>query len=223
MEPTVLIEPSTSERLWKEYADRLLLFANAILFDATAAEDVLQNVFTRLIANGPPEGAREAGYLFRAVRNEALNTLRSRRTEARVRGLLFDRDRSSVPYSGLIQAEFAGQVEEAIRELPPKQRDAVVLKIWGDLSFKEAAEVVGTTSKALEHNYYCALSALETGRTAKREMRRRSKPLNRGFDRISAREIGCRSARTGAISTESPWASVTARAIPTMLFTVPVW
>ena len=77
MEQTLLMDALLCEQLWRRHADRLLLYATTVLSDRAAAEDVLQNVFVRLIASPPSDVDSEAGYLFRAVRNEALNALAS--------------------------------------------------------------------------------------------------------------------------------------------------
>ena len=39
--------------------------------------------------------------------------------------------------------------------------EAVVLKIWGDLSMPEAAAVAGVSEKTFEHRYYRGLAALK--------------------------------------------------------------
>ena len=71
MEQTLLLMDSLRcEQLWLRHADRLLLYATTVLSDRAAAEDVLQNVFVRLMALPPESFDSEAGYLFRAVRNE---------------------------------------------------------------------------------------------------------------------------------------------------------
>ena len=139
------------EDLWKQYADRLLLYAASILNDRSAAEDALQAVFTRLLAGAAPTES-DSAYLFRAIRNESLNILRSRRRPARHRESLFEEEEEKI---------LRDQVETALGKLPRDQREAVVLKIWGDLSFPEGAEVLGVSLKAFEHRYYRALDAIE--------------------------------------------------------------
>ncbi len=147
------------EGLWRRHADRLLLYATTLLSDRAAAEDALQNVFVRLIAAGEPATLEsEAAYLFRAVRNEALNTLRSRRSASRV--ALFDSP-SEDPRDAAELAETGRQVESALLSLSSEEREAVVLKIWGNLSFTETAGVLGVTEKTLEHRYYRGLAALK--------------------------------------------------------------
>jgi len=149
------MDAALCERLWREHADRLLLYAAALLSDRSAAEDVLQNVFARMLAAEPSIAESEAAYLFRAVRNEAMNASRGARRARAVRERLFETEPAARDESERLA------VEEALADLPEDQREAVVLKIWGGLSFPEAARVLGTTDKTVEHRYYRGLAALE--------------------------------------------------------------
>ena len=148
------------EQLWRRHADRLLLYAASLLSDRAAAEDVLQNVFVRLIAAGPPaEIESDRGYLFRAVRNEALNALRSRRLARSVSTPFFAAPDD--PLDAAEKADFGRRAEAALRGIPAEEREAVVLKIWSDLSFPDAAAVTGVSEKTFEHRYYRGLAALK--------------------------------------------------------------
>ncbi|HEX7898434.1 MAG TPA: sigma-70 family RNA polymerase sigma factor [Planctomycetota bacterium] len=148
------------EQLWRRHADRLLLYAASLLSDRAAAEDVLQNVFVRLIASGPPEEiASDRGYLFRAVRNEALNALRSRRLARKASTPYFAEPAD--PVEEAERADFGRRAEAALRAIPTEEREAVVLKIWSDLSFPDAAAVTGVSEKTFEHRYYRGLAALK--------------------------------------------------------------
>ncbi|HZE97864.1 MAG TPA: RNA polymerase sigma factor [Planctomycetota bacterium] len=160
MEQTLLMDSVFCEQLWRRHADRLLLYATTVLSDRAAAEDVLQNVFVRLIAAPPEDIDSEAGYLFRAVRNEALNSIRSRRLAGRVQSPLFD-EVVEDPRRTAELAERGRQVEKVLLRLSPEEREAVVLKIWGDFSIPEAAAVAGVTEKTFEHRYYRGLAALK--------------------------------------------------------------
>lgn len=160
MEQTLLMDSVRCEQLWRRHADRLLLYAATVLSDRSAAEDALQNVFVRLMAAPPEEIDSEAGYLFRAVRNEALNSIRSRRLAARAFSPLFD-DVAEDPRTSAELRERGRQVEQVLLRLDPEEREAVVLKIWGDLSMPEAAEVAGVSEKTFEHRYYRGLAALK--------------------------------------------------------------
>jgi RNA polymerase sigma-70 factor (ECF subfamily) len=161
MEQTLqLMDALRCEQLWRRHADRLLLYATTVLSDRSAAEDVLQNVFVRLMASPPEEIDSESGYLFRAVRNEALNSIRSRRLAARAFSPLFD-DVAEDPRESVELKERGKQVEQVLLRLSSEEREAVVLKIWGDLSMPEAAAVAGVSEKTFEHRYYRGLAALK--------------------------------------------------------------
>ena len=160
MEQTLLMDSLRCEQLWRRHADRLLLYATTVLSDRSAAEDALQNVFVRLMAAPPEELSSEAGYLFRAVRNEALNSIRSRRLAARACSPLFD-DVAEDPRTSAELRERGRQVEQVLLRLDAEEREAVVLKIWGDLSIPEAAAVAGVSEKTFEHRYYRGLAALK--------------------------------------------------------------
>jgi len=160
MEQTLLMDALLCEQLWRRHADRLLLYATTVLSDRAAAEDVLQNVFVRLIASPPSDVDSEAGYLFRAVRNEALNAIRSRRMASRAYSPLFDEVAEDPRHSAEL-AERGKQVEKVLHRLSPEEREAVVLKIWGDFSIPEAAAVAGVSEKTFEHRYYRGLAALK--------------------------------------------------------------
>jgi len=153
--------PSTVERLWREHAGALLSYAAALLGYLAAAEDVLQAVFARLLEKGVPAGLdSERAYLSRAVRNELLNAVRGgRRREARHDSYL--RLPPGDPRSQAELSEQRHRIETAISDLPEDQREAVLLKIWGGLSFPEIAAVVGASEDAAEHRYYRGLDALK--------------------------------------------------------------
>jgi RNA polymerase sigma-70 factor (ECF subfamily) len=159
MELTLLMESALCEQLWRRHADRLLLYATSVLSDRAAAEDALQNVFVRLMASPPADLASEAGYLFRAVRNEALNLLRSRRLASKLQSPMFE-EVAGDPRESAELAERGRHVEKVLLRLSAEEREAVVLKIWGDFSIPEAAAVAGVSEKTFEHRYYRGLAAL---------------------------------------------------------------
>jgi len=155
------MDPARCKRLWQEHGERLVLLATTILSDSSSAEDAVQAVFARLLSGETPrEASSEVTYLYRAVRNEALDRMRSRRRVARLTKPLFV-GTSGDPREAAEFEELRRQVESALLRLPPDQREAVVLKIWADLSFPEGAEVLGISGKAFEHRFYRGMAALE--------------------------------------------------------------
>lgn len=64
------------QRLYQQHGAALVAYARSFLPDAAAAEDVVHSVFVKLLRGSTARPALEAGYLYRAVKNAALNTKR---------------------------------------------------------------------------------------------------------------------------------------------------
>ena len=158
---TTQADAQTCEKLWQRYADRLLLYATAFLADRATAEDALQTVFAKLLTSAslPPPDELPA-YLFTAIRNQGVSTLRSLKRAGRVSGHLLGLPPVD-PADHADREETRLAIERALMGLPGEKREAVVLKVYGDLSIPDAASVVGVTQKTFEHRYYRGLAALK--------------------------------------------------------------
>ncbi len=61
----------------------------------------------------------------------------------------------------IVAAEAEGQVREAVERLSPTQREVFTLRVGEGLSYKEIAEVVGTTEGAARVHYHNALRTIK--------------------------------------------------------------
>ena len=156
--------------LYDEHGARVYGYALALLGDITEAEDVVQDVFTRLCASGrlPNDPAR---YLLRAARNEAFSRLRKRRIrlwkakQLKHEAVLLQlRDSSAVP----MELE---SIERSLKALPPKQREVIVLKILQDMTFEEIAEVLEVSPNTAASRYRYAIERLRRTLTAEGQER----------------------------------------------------
>jgi RNA polymerase sigma-70 factor (ECF subfamily) len=146
-------------RLYDEYAAGLYRYAVVVLADASAAEDVVQQVFTR-VATGASKIDEPDRYLRRAVRNECYSRLAARRTEPApagdARALL-----EAVP-EATERTDPAERLalEAALRDLPVEQREVVVMKVYEGLTFEEIAAETGVTVNTAASRYRYALDKL---------------------------------------------------------------
>jgi RNA polymerase sigma-70 factor (sigma-E family) len=118
---------------------RLLRSAWLLVADRQAAEDLLQEVLVKVyFAWGSIESNPE-GYARRALVRQAINRHRYRRRRPQTTALVMD------PASPDIADRIALQhsVVAALRDLPARQRAAVVLRYFEDLSEADAAAVLG--------------------------------------------------------------------------------
>jgi RNA polymerase sigma factor (sigma-70 family) len=148
---------------WRELLARhgpaLVLFARQWLGTHADAEDAVQDAFVRLLkaAKRPDD---ELAYLFSCVRTAAIDAARTRARRRRV-----DEKRSS-PESVFEplpeQAELSGAVESALARLPDEQREVVVMKIWGGLTFSQIAAALGISPNTAASRYRYAIQRLES-------------------------------------------------------------
>jgi RNA polymerase sigma-70 factor (ECF subfamily) len=143
-------------------------FVYRLLPDADEAEDIAQGVFIQLwkTASRYERQARFSTFLFTIARNLCLNEIRRRtRHPAESLDARLEPEGESVPGqfpdAGQVPAdeesqrrELVTKVDEALADLPEKQRVALALCREGDLSYEEIAVVLGTTvpaTKSLIH------------------------------------------------------------------------
>lgn len=149
--------PTLLGQWYDAHAARLLLYARQWL-DRAAAEDAVQSAFLTLASQRRlPENLK--AWLFAIVRNAAMSEHRRRQRRgglaqqvAAMRPDWFD----SQP-GDLIDAAAAQQI---LAELPSEQREIILLRIWGGLSWPEAAEVLTEPTSTLFSRYKAGLAAI---------------------------------------------------------------
>lgn len=140
--------------LYERYGPALLAYGTSLLGDRSRAEDVLHQVFLKMIGmQALPKDAPP--YLFKAVRNGSLNAMRS---GARLAAL--EHQEWLVKPFGMIEAGL--EVEKAMRDLPQEQREVVVMHIWGDMTLGEIAMVLDISQNTAASRYRYALDKLRT-------------------------------------------------------------
>lgn len=147
------------ETLYDEYAHMLFRYAVTLLGNQDDAEDAVQEVFTRIAQqiNHVRRVENPKSYLFTATRNAAFSLLRSRQrramlTEAISADLLTSPCVESNPESLLVCQIFA--------ELPVDQREVLVLKVFEEMTFKQIADVVGSSLNTVASRYRYAIEKL---------------------------------------------------------------
>jgi len=155
------------ERLYTQYAPRLLGYALSLLGDRDGAEDILQKVFTAFIRRAPqlPPETRVGTYLFAAARNHIANAYRSReRGERFARNYeVFVRCRSlgsDDPAENAETGELLQEINGALAHLSVKERDVILLRTQGGLSFTDIAKALGRPRGTVATQYRAAIAKL---------------------------------------------------------------
>lgn len=123
------------------------------LAGAEHAEDLVQEAFLRLFRqlrrHGQSSVRKTSVWLFRVVRNLALDARRRRRTRESARQVVRENGRPvEEPPAGLDALVRRAACERAVDELqhlPERQREVLLLKVVHEMSLTEIAEITGRT------------------------------------------------------------------------------
>ncbi len=148
-------DPSAARELAGRLVPRILGFATRTLGDSSEAEDIAQEVMLRLWRAAPNWRSGEAQvstWAYRVAINLCTDRLRARKRRP-ARGL----DEVAEPEDGraaavddLIEADRQTALTAALDELPPRQRQAVVLRHIEGLANPEIAAVLQIGVEAVE-------------------------------------------------------------------------
>lgn len=153
--------------LYERYRDPIFKFAYRLLGSVEAAEDVAHDCFLSLIKEPGRFDSTRASlrtYLYAAARNLSAKRYHSLARETAIDELADEPETTerNEPIRRLLDNELAGEVERAIAELPPLQREALVLFEYEDLSLAEIAAVVGADSGTVKGRLFRAREKLRT-------------------------------------------------------------
>ena len=149
--------------LWvSERGRSLLVFATAVTGDREAARDAVQDALVavylrwrRLIAGGEPDA-----YARRIIVNRHISWWRRLGRRERLTAFEVDHGQAAEPaQDGLADADLARRL---LAGLPAKQRAAVALRFYEDLSFAEIAMILDCTESTARSYVHRALERLRS-------------------------------------------------------------
>ena len=152
--------------IYEKYFDDLLTLAANLLNDIAQAEDVVQDVFISFVQSVEKFHLRGSlkGYLAICVANRARDYLRrSKRRQA----IALDETEQTVsdiksPVQLVINNEELQEVNQAITELAYEQREAIVLRLHGQMKFREIAQLQNVSVKTALSRYRYGLDKLRS-------------------------------------------------------------
>ena len=143
------------ETIYEAKAAALILYGRALGLSHGEAEDVLQETFMALMQKA--EMPREPEhYCLRSFRNRALNYKRSlwRR---------LTRELESTRWFEKTEGESAAEraAMQQLAELPPEQREVIVLKIWNRCTFEEIGALLEISPNTAAGRYRYGLQKMK--------------------------------------------------------------
>lgn len=153
--------------LYEHYHGVLVNIAERKTHNRKASEDIVQDVFIQFWTNSRRLCASEKflilPYLLNCVKWKAINCYHR-----------FERDRiqlpdqashHSAPETEILQMEATNALRDIVFSLPPRQRQCIVMRFFGEMSIRAISDELGITTKAVEKNITKALKNLRNYRS----------------------------------------------------------
>ncbi|HOX37222.1 MAG TPA: sigma-70 family RNA polymerase sigma factor [Candidatus Brocadiia bacterium] len=143
--------------VYDRYGSDIYRYLMVLLSGRNFAEDVMQEVFLRLLgaSRKNPEAVGNRLYVMQVARNEAFRALKKSRRPAEDRFELLD-----VAAPARISKVEKLAIQEAVSALPEEQREVIHLKVFMNMSFAEIADVTGVTVNTAASRYRYAAQKL---------------------------------------------------------------
>jgi RNA polymerase sigma-70 factor (ECF subfamily) len=149
--------------LFREYYERLYLFAGRFVKDPQIAENVVQDVFVKLWINKNEIAITHniKAYLYTAVKNHALNYIKQDKRLIPLEESLESTEAGNAsPEEDFINDEHLKAIHKAVEDLPEQCRKIYQMKKYDDLSYKEISEVLGISINTVKTQMRRALKSL---------------------------------------------------------------
>lgn len=165
---------ATAWRAWlEEHAPKLFLFARQQTRTYEDAQDVLQDAIVKLVGKireAEFVGGQEAWqpYLYTTIRRLAIDL--SRKNDRRAKretnvSADIEAEQKSVFHPWFDAEggddETRSQLETALKQLPEKFSEVIVMKIWGERTFAEIGEALEISQNTAASRYRYGLEALK--------------------------------------------------------------
>ncbi|WP_238710195.1 RNA polymerase sigma factor [Oceanipulchritudo coccoides] len=145
---------------FREWSDRLLLFARQQSRSLADAEDILQEAMVQIWGKREVFPRIDSGLLFMQIRRVAID--RARREKRREQR---EQEYANADDGGFFESRKPGDaldLEQALRALPNEQQEVLVLKIWGGQSFEAIGRTLDISPNTAASRYRYGLEHLRS-------------------------------------------------------------
>ncbi|WP_261346679.1 RNA polymerase sigma factor [Crateriforma spongiae] len=150
-------------RIWDTHRDRLMLIARAMdpLVSDGGADDAVQEAFIELAKRGQPPDDPVA-WMARIIRNRLLMWRRGRQRRR-------ERENDYARLTWLVRRDDSAAIDidprkltEVLQTMPDDQRQVIVMRWWGDMTFRQIAGVLGQSRSRTHRQYQHGIAHLRT-------------------------------------------------------------
>ena len=152
--------------IYEKYAGDMLTLAGNLLDDKVGAEDIVQDVFIKLVESvgtfrltgslksylATCVANRSRDYIRRRIRQQNAMAKQAEKTPAETKSTIYL----------AINSEQLRKLSNALSELPYEQRETIALRIHGNLRFRQIAELQNVSTKTVQSRYRYGLEKLRS-------------------------------------------------------------
>jgi RNA polymerase sigma factor (sigma-70 family) len=149
--------------VYMTHKDTLLTLAFSLVHDMNSAEDILHDVFVSFAGCVGELELRTSlrRYLIGSVLNRARDRFRRDKTHALDARVVRSATRTSTgPDQAAALTEETRRLGEALGQLPPEQREVIVLRLNAGMRFRQIAEVQKTSVPTVQGRYRYGIDKL---------------------------------------------------------------
>lgn len=156
-----ICDESLFERFYKKHSKNLHDFLYYKFGDHLNPQDKVQEAFVKLWQNcGKVAPAKAKSYLFTTANNLMLNAVSHQKVVLKYNSKPHKSSTNESPEFVLQEKEYHEKIQKALANLTEAQRTAFLLNRIEGKRFKEIAEILNISTKAVEKRIYGALKKL---------------------------------------------------------------
>lgn len=150
------------EELHKRYASRLLSFSARMLMNRTAAEDLVQEVFIRIIEKPSAFDTNQkfSTWVFTIANNLCLNTIRNEQNRDRLLTEHYEVQEQFIQHSTMDARLIKQKMNSIFKELSDKEKAVFIFRFEHELSMKEIASILNIPEGSVKSCLYYMLKKL---------------------------------------------------------------
>lgn len=147
--------------LYDRYCDGLYRYARALSRDYTLSDDLVQEAFVRLLNYDKSRFVDSIQvFLFTIIRNLYRDELRKSGVRRKSQPLVAQNVSAAAPEEEKIEHRHLQKALDRLNALPDDQREVVVLRIYGGLSFTEIGTLMRAATQTVASRYRYALEKM---------------------------------------------------------------
>ena len=145
------------EAIYREYRPKVLDYIRSHVGDARDAEDLCGEVFRKVLEHLAPGSVGVSSYIYTITRNTVTDYFRTRRVFSPVPE---DLPGEGSPETAVLDREELERLAGALRRLPERERDIIVLHYYANKSLQEISDTMALSYSVTKRAHQSALEYL---------------------------------------------------------------